>query len=160
MSPHRAREDEQHVERAPEPFGHARVANCAHDERDVEVPAAHAHVRELVVRLARDDHVVDDDEHVPRYALLLEVLLLPEQPVDQAFVPGREEEARVPVGLEQLGQDRVAGGRADEGDHEVKPRRHQPEQVGGRDGLPLAPAAAQAEVEGDLGGDPCGVPFR
>ena len=112
----------------------------------------------LIFRRAAQDDVVHQDQYTP--FLGPGGLLLLQQFFYYFRLPLGEEEARVPVHLHELGEHRAARRGAYERDHEVKPRGHSADQVRLGDALPLAPAADEAEVERDFGGEPVGVPRR
>ena len=71
------------------------------------MPTPHGHVCQLVVGLA-------DDQDFPLLSGLFQ------EPADEFVVPFREEEARVPVFLEEMLQDRVARGGSHHTNHELE----------------------------------------
>jgi len=66
------------------------------------VSAAYPEVREAVLALALEDHVVHDDQDAADPPVLLEVLLLLQQFFHQVVLVLRKEEPRVPAVLEHL----------------------------------------------------------
>ena len=76
---HWARKHEYDIERPSQALGHGSIRHRTHNEAHIEMSTSHSHVANLVFRLAGQNYVVHQNEHVSNGALLFEYLLLLQQ---------------------------------------------------------------------------------
>ena len=156
---HGGAEAEQIVERASRAFADRCVAHGGHHDAHLEVAPPHAHVAQLVGGLARQNHIVHNDQNWAPDPPLAEVLLLLQELVDQRLVPLVEKEPLVPlgVGLHHRLESGAARGRADKRDDQVEMVKRAPHEVHECYALPASPRPHRCQHHGQFAFDSFGV---
>ena len=70
VPPHRTGVDHENIQASPHALGQTGVRYRTHHQRDPEVTPPHRHVRQLLIGVRGQNHVIDEDQHLPPYPCL------------------------------------------------------------------------------------------